>query len=455
MPLYSYTLETEEKKKPSPQKISEWEQRIAWDAAKLVKKSFDLAWDAEEKCITIGQQKFAKFVHYKTYDAFCNHILDLEAVYAPTYHPKWRNKWLAACLKGNPKQIFDHFNKMQYKFFVMPVLDILVKTDFRRGRIAANTLNQIRKHEAVCREVFDDGLYNILPFVVAAGKSPQELRKEYGPTWKMLANNSLHRNKALLVHVGIIDWTYSHEPRKNKLVERASLPTTVLKYFKGYPQGFLEHIAAHYKGKWNIKVKLSPPEAGKLSKVLNPLPDWSSVLHTVRDTERMAEQLGKPFSAVWTPRKMKEKHDQYSKEINLLKYSPEPIEWMEEICQRFEHEGFVATLLNSRYRIADEGTHMGHCVGSYAENVANGSYLVYSVANAEGERSSTLGILVSSAGSRCWDSERNLVKQSNSRSFTFSQHHGRFNAHLKNVAEIELGKMVVKQLNNIEKEKQK
>lgn len=139
----------------------------------------------------------------------------------------------------------------------------------------------------------------------------------------------------------------------------------------------------------------------------------------------MAEQLSLKVDPKWTPRRMKEEHDKMSQEINARRYPKTPYESMKDVAVKQLVEGeYTAVLLESGFDIAEEGTHMGHCVGGYAENVKNGEYLVYSVRK-NGERSSTIGFSLDKTMKLHLDP--NKKDEVVSMKYKFNQHYARFN----------------------------
>lgn len=370
-----------------------------------------LEWDDTEKCIVMGKAKFSRYTNFKGRKAWINSVLSFNEIVGLPTHPKWHNKSVSAVMGGSPAQLYRWFNQLQYKMFVVPYKDLLTKIAFRRGRIDGKRLELIKKHEPILRQAWADKQFNILPILMETGKTPKELKKELGKTWKVLCANSLNKNKAVAKSLKILG--------NGKVIEALRLladkPTTVLDVFGGDGKLVVEHVAAHYRGKWH-----------KYD---------SKIGRELRDTQMLAEQLDKPFDALWSPRRMKEEHDSMSKELAARRLSPAKLEILDKISvKRLEYEGYTATLLDSRALVAEEGNAMGHCVAAYAESVASGSYLVYSVSK-YGQRSSTLGIIVRDR------------KADDKTYFFLNQHYGRYNKHLEDKHEIEIASIILKQLN--------
>lgn len=432
---------------------------IEEDRLKDIEKALEgvhkgITYDEAAGVVRIGKWQSAGYKHYKSAHKFLAEIMDSNDL-PYSYHPKWFNKAAAILLGGSPKQNYAFFKSLQYKYFVAPYSDILTKICYIPGMICEPALKRIAATHSICRPVFEDGLHNILPIVVATGKSPQELRKELGKgVWKTLANNSLNKNKNIVLNVNA-DVRAHYSADERTIAMRAELPSTVLKAFRGHSLSMLEHVSKHYRGQWTSKKSPQPKLADLVSgraKLEPKRPNWASISNTVNDTKWMADKLNAPFDAEWTPRKMQERHDQYAKEIMKLKHSPDPIEWLNKICPRFEYAGYTATLLNNRLAIAEEGQVMGHCVGSYAESVANGSYLVYSVTDADGQRSSTIGITVLTDSGVDMTVGGKVMYSKGPKIYRFNQHYGRFNKHLTCGHEIKLSELLIKQLNDNTKE---
>lgn len=411
---------------------SEEQRRIGRLKSKHPDLCITVDFDEERKAVVIGKYMLHTFTHFKSLTSFMNAVMDAHDISGASYHPKWRAKTFAELFGITPRALYNHVNKLQYKKFVVPVQDILVKVRFKPGRISVGALECVRANEAVCREVYNDGLFHLLPVVAIISKSPQQLKAEWGKVWKDVSKNSLNKNQVLATNLkrlryeGDVD-AYDEKDLIGKLT---ALPTTVLKDYVKSPLYLQEHIAAHYRGRYSTLCKNAK--------------DFHDVSYMVRDTKRLAVQLEAPFDPLWSPRKMKEKHDQYSRELTARKFSPAKIEWLKDVSvQELEHEGYKATLLDSRALIAEEGNAMGHCVAGYAESVAMGSYLVYSITKG-GERTSTLGVHASEPSVTVVFNGKALPIR---KQYRFSQHYGKFNRRLEDPTEIELGKNIVERLN--------
>ena len=373
----------------------------------------EIVWDQESNKILVGKAEFATYINWKGWKEWAKAVVIKNDGWDAKFphHPKDLNKFLAEKLGCTPSKMYKHFQKLQYKAFVAPYKDVFMKVGFKPGRIDERMLMRVIDNYAVCKQVYDDGLYNILPIVAFTGKSPVELKKEYKSKWKVIANNSLNKNKAI-VNTMRKGW--------HNLENIADLPTTVLMKCSGNDWISLQYIAQHFKGKWSKSREMHRE------------------VMLFDDTRRMAEQVGKTVSYKWTPRRVKEEHDRMAKELNAQKYSPAPFPVLETMnLEVLEYAGFVATPLVSAKAIADEGATMGHCVAGYINSVRNGSYLVYSVTK-DGERTSTIGL------------RKHYKMASEDSRWDINQQYGRFNKPVDDEDERDIVDIILSKLNKDE-----
>lgn len=373
-----------------------------------------ITWDQQNNQITVGKAVFTKYKHWKGWKAWAQYVAfeNGKNNVIMSNHPKDVNKFLADTLGGAPSKMYRHFQKLQYKAFVVPYKDVFMKVGYKPGRIDTRMLVLVAGSYAICKQVYEDKLYNILPIVAITGMSPAELKKQHGPKWKVVANNSLHKNK-VIAEAMLTGYHY--------LDEIVDLPTSVLKHWGEnrhvLNEEVLRFIAHNFKGKWCKGKELYLD------------------LNIFRDTQRMAERLGETVNYKWSPRRVREEHDRMVNEINAQKYSPKPFpvfEGMKLPC--LEYKGYIATPLVSAKAIADEGTAMGHCVAGYVDAVREGRYLVYSVTK-DGARSSTIGM------------RRGYKMNSQDSRWEFNQHYARYNRLVEDENEREIAGMVLARLN--------
>ena len=331
-----------------------------------------IEWDQERNVITIGKAVMKDYMRFQNSAAFANFVLKANDIplHLSTYakNSKDSNKMVADALGCSRSVLYAHFNKLQLKAFVSPVYHILKKVGYSRKGFSGTAIKKIHINREKLEEVYNDGLYNILPVVFELGKSPKELKKELKNVWKKLAKNSLNKNKHLMRACN------GYQSKEEMLTRLNDIPTTVLKNFHSKESACMKYIANNFKGKWNKPFLLR------------------NEINLFSDTSYLAHTLNEKVDPAWSPRRMKEEHDRMSKELHTRKYSKDVFESVKDIpVKELVLEEYKAVLLDNAFAIAEEGTEMGHCVGLYANNVRDGEYLVYSVLK-NGERSSTIGI---------------------------------------------------------------
>lgn len=380
-----------------------------------------IEWNKENNTISVGKAVFSSYKRFINSAAWAKYVLQANGLPSElsTYakNRKEANKVASDALGCSRAVLFRHFNALQLKVFVAPIYDILKKVAFSRKGFDTNILTKINNNRNMIEQVYKDGLYNILPIVVESENSPQYLKKNLKGAWKIIANNSLNKNKSLAKAVrGLSDLS--------RMQAIAGIPTTVLQNFKQASADEMHWIANHFKGKWN-----KPAEVNRQAQLF-------------RDARYMANQLAQDVNPNWTPRRLKEEHDRMCKEITARKYSKDVFDSVKDIpCKALKSGEYVATLLDSAFLIADEGNSMGHCVAGYADQVRQGDYLVYSVTK-DGERSSTIGI------NKRQTSFDVIGSHPETRTYWYlQQQYGRYNAHVKDEEERKLAAALVGLLN--------
>lgn len=391
-----------------------------------------LEWNEDTKTISVGKWETKEPISEAKAMRWAAKVIKANTgVYQTTDgSPKHVNQAIAQALGHSPTKLFKMYQGLEYKQFIAPHTEFLSKLAYSPGYINHGALKKIVAVRPLLDQAKADGQWNIMPFIMELKKNPQELKELFGKKhWKIIANNSLHRNKALVDSPHIARRLMLEEdPVVSNINDRLSIPTTILQKHRVMSALTQEYLKNNFKGRWSEDL--------------------------VKETQLWLDALrmGVEVNPKWTPRRVKEEHDKMVHILNALKYSPEALESTLSIpVQTLEYEGYVATLLRSPLQIAEEGTAMGHCVAGYTAAVREGEYLVYSITK-DGERSSTLGV-------RAEMSREHIVtytplaqrKQPSYRTgWTFSQHYVRFNDPVTDLAEAALGRLVVDKLNHEE-----
>lgn len=240
-----------------------------------------------------------------------------------------------------------------------------------------NKVSQAILYKDIIHEVEKDNLYNIIPYVIAYGKSPQELRQLFGKgLWKKIVNSSYYRNNRVAwtsyyyqrsIYVGNKTITVDHDMMRDMY----DVYVYTLEYMYNR-----EDLVTIKQAMQDIKGHISQERFDRLRNIDT-------------DLRRMLEQLGRKYNPKWSLARKEEEHAKATRDINRKKYSPEPFDDTHE----FEIDGYKFKRLISPLDIRTEGDYMGHCVGSYATRAAEGSYIVYEI---DGKERATLGIRVKS-----------------------------------------------------------
>lgn len=200
-----------------------------------------------------------------------------------------------------------------------------------------------------------DGLYNLIPIVVAYGASPQAIRAEIGRgAWRRVANNSVTRNKLLMNAIRRCGQT-----ALPKLLE---IPSGVM---RGIHQADEDEI---------IAARITPKKRVR---------EFLDTLNAVRDTRRML--LPNEFNPAWGYARIRHEHERATRAIMQRRYSNKKFaaDWS------FEENGYSGHLLTSQAEIATEGEVQHHCVASYARPAAMGQYAIFRI---EGRERATAGV---------------------------------------------------------------
>lgn len=437
-----------------------------------------IEYNQEKNIITVGKAEFISFTNFDNALQFAYSIFDSNSIsiaemkdykvairknsldisdglscfkddktYKYLYTQQQRYKAIGDVLGCSLSVFYKNFQALQRKAFIVPVYGIYQKlsdhTPWRKrqgNKWNTALLDEIYAKKDKLFPVYEDGLHPLLPLVCALNRTPQELRALLKGNWKVLANNSLHKNKkiSLCLNKNALDADAkdSDEWQKKKR-ERAmevlctDLPTSLIEYLSRqyYSSDALKYAKLNLHGNWGKKEVIQKE------------------LRIFMDSERMAEDIGEKVNVKWTPRRLKEEHDRMSKEITARKYSKDVFDSVKDVPINSLSVGdYTATLLDNAFSIADEGNAMGHCVAGYADSVRQGKYLVYSVTKA-GERSSTIGLNIIPEG-RYGSPENSDKIIVNTTKYRLQQQYGRYNALVKDQDEKDLAQNIVKMLNS-------
>lgn len=285
------------------------------------------------------------------------------------------------------------------------------------------------EHEDIAEQCKKDGIENVIPFVVRFGKTPQELKQQFGSaTWKKICKNSYSKNRFLaLVSM-----------RKPVNIEDyIEVPYTLTKFYTVYSHKNLwKHIKSsgvpmkYFNTSWHAS--LSNHENSRKAK---------AIVDTFMDTYRMSTRLNQAFNPEWSVRRMQEEHNRLAllQRDFLRKQDPDSTRYDSlQKLPEVKYNDVTAVPLLTKSEIIAEGEIMRHCVGGYSRSCANGRYVVYSLQR--GTERSTLGV------SR-FATEKGVT-------YALSQHYGKSNSGVDDADFLITAKAVIKQLNEANKQKQ-
>lgn len=374
--------------------------------------------DKHKKIVSFADNEWRYFFTFK--DA--SHVCSYFGFYGK---PQDRNKDFTQKYGITPNNLKRCVNAAMCSVWTKGIDHLVKRYAFTaNGKLNHMMVQQIWEHMDIVQQAEKDRLENILPFVVFYGKNPQELKEIFGKSlWKQLCKNSMTRNLYLAKYASR-QTRYVGGGLRQLVSVGNKFPSYAIKAGGNWCLDWSEESL------WIWESGLVETK-GKVKHI----PRGSYWMNCYRDTKRMALSLGKTFNDKWTPEKMESKHQEYVRAINALKYSSTPFNHLKSFpVDNLTHGCFTATLCKSPLLVREEGDAMHHCVGSYADLVAQGKYLVYSIRKGD-NRSSTLGIRV--------DGDK----------YTFNQHYGHCNAPVNDEDEIKLSATILKQLNGLSDEK--
>lgn len=353
-----------------------------------------VTWNEQEKCIQLDSKRYQKLIRQprvvKDHIEFAVQVVGLARLNG---NPKEVNKIYSDFIGGSVAQAYKVYNKLLYKYYYYtldskirqiiwsPVKNKSLQRAVRLQTFQKDTLNTMNT-------VIADGITNVLPIVHYTKKSPHELKKYFGKgVWKSLCNNTFHRNRMLVQWGYILKW--EHTPTLPDAKTISNVPTSLLMWYNPRIDIYIEDFNRLSKGHWTDYAWMEG-----FYDVFVDTKDMKLKLEEKWNPSRYSsfEELKKEHDAVTERFRIKEAKE---REKRILEYSVE-FEWLKDYPDELklvDEDGniFSAHLLRSKQKIHEEGDAMHHCVGSYADNVADGRYLVYSI-SMNGERYSTLGL---------------------------------------------------------------
>ena len=337
-------------------------------------------------------------------------------------------KYFTATYGVCPTRVVKIFNAAVFKNAIIPYKEYF-PLFYRSKSIDPAQFIKVAKNAELLEQATKDGQKNILPLILNQELPPQKLKSLLGKgVWKNLTRNSFHRNNLLVNY--------------NNITEVLNYDSTALKIackdWRHNPDAFhwLKHVVGVPYSKHRER-------------------DAIVKLTTYADTKDMAARLQLPFNEKWSPRKMEEKHTEYSRLQQRLAEQRRIVrdkDYAERLVKlkaidlsifykqtTWEKDGVTATILTTYERIVEEGSEMHHCVAGYAERCLNKDYVV--VRLTDGTIRTTLG------------AHTDLGIDSSYR-FSENQHYGKCNSRVEDERFISLADEVITSLNKMKLKKE-
>lgn len=332
---------------------------------------------------------------------------------------KTTHKIVGDYLGCNPRAFFPKFKALMAQLWLEPLPEKVRKglPYCRFKKYNLHTLYWCRKQVELLRSLERDNMLSIAPFLI--GQKPTynsavEMRKNVGnSTWKRLLRNTFNHNY-LLSRINYEScekiypsWSYTKFIHKS-LCMAWHTPIN----FNAFSETSIEKTAIKYRF------------VSKYDK----LKEFRNIF---LDTQQMATQNGFNFNYQWSPKRMKEEHDNMVKIINQKRYSKDKIAWLGKYPRKLVLGDCSARLLESPYDFGVEGYEMGHCVAVYNKSCIDGKYLVYHI-ESENEQSTV--------GFDCIDGNINGI----------NQHYSKYNAKVTDKNHKAMAEYILLRLKNLD-----
>lgn len=222
----------------------------------------------------------------------------------------------------------------------------------------------------------EDGLQNIIPFIILFRRTPKSLRKILGKgTWKKIHKNSFTKNK------NIVSTCYDTVPFFSTTVKKKIQCIRVLVNHNHFPKNtnIRGDILIHC-----VKCIDYTPKA-------IPFKKKQEMSGIISDLYSMKKQYFPHFkiNPNWKYRKIKEEHDALSdllaiKEINIDGIGANQVFPNQKRFESFIENTKNITNLNTIELFKNESKKMRHCIASYAKKSYEGTYLAFHIEDDKG-----------------------------------------------------------------------
>lgn len=373
--------------------------------------------DRRKRTVALGKYKTSRYEKVITlHEVFYENGLSkeyLEAMGKAGNGEGYKALWELSAKHFGPKAL-PRLEASLYYLWIEPHKDLLLKKCFiygSRGRryLVVNEffVGRFWRYKRILLQLEKDGITHLAPFCITFGKDPSQLKAMLGGLWKVIARNSVSRNKllirSLIEHVSVD----ARMDLRVLAVKKSALPgqeftinCLSLKQFRPFvikALSNLVHVKSYILSMCSIGANSTMGDDS--SSVIRWISENTKGIcreglldacHIVTDTKAMANTLERPFSLKWSCSRMMNEHDKLTDKFDEDSLSGFSFNWLKDYPKRIESNGSVATLISTPDMLFREGKDMSHCIISYGSLVESRDYVVYSLI-ADGERA-TLGL---------------------------------------------------------------
>ena len=421
----------------------------------------------ENRVFTVGQKTFNSFINIPKSVVLCRpHLCEIAGLpYERVDVDKlkeWNQKF-TELTKITPSKAVKLLNSLMFAVFIAPIGRDVIWAYGREGakvrKLNETSVKRLWDSWEVVKVCLEDNQKHMIPICATFNTTPHELKNSIPKhLWKKLINNSLTRNgliaqKMPSVHSAMVD--VSHENR----LSPALCSSSMLKFgLFIYPLNSLQ-VRRDLNAEERMLVNLTSDRLARENKLLTKESEFKYLRQVIYDTVVAAKKVDEVVNPKWSWKRWQEEHNRITKLEQQLRYSDERFGYtgFMFVPKDFSSYGYTATLLSSERLIANEGIDMDHCVAGYAGHSSQGYYLVYSITDREGQRS-TLGVRTLGAIQSIFDTGDNPSRRltgyvrayggSTSKNFFYKdQHYGKHNSHVTQETKL-FGEYVVKLIND-------
>jgi len=284
-------------------------------------------------------------------------------------------------------------NGAMYRAYIKPNNDLHLRFSMQRtirGWVKDPMMvSAVNGSAAIIREYIEDGISHLAGFGLLLLNSYSAKQLLGKGLWKKLARSSKTRNDIICKKVYMCNVQQNVDDEHTKFMVKFlnNTPSTILK-----TRGFnILDVCATAKmiGADDLLTKIVKHIGGPLCRI--EADQMYTNNQVVSDTFTMIEQTGGVWNPNWSIPRIRREHDKVVVEQAKQSSTTTPFSYNDVLPNTLTEDEFTAELCKSHREMAVLGAQEHHCVGSYHNRAANGSYAVYKITDAEGVVS-TLGI---------------------------------------------------------------